>query len=173
MTAETIEHCWIKSRVLQPEQLPRTQERQEQWENALKSVGKAENQVYSALLAHLQALQEKRHIRESISIQELVNPRAESVVDSLDEETLLETIVDAFLPPDEGADDDVESDLEPVTTKQALQAVKTLREWVLQQETQEDEFMRHLKDVTSRLQKAHGDALEQAKMDMYLLPIRS
>ena len=102
----------------------------------------------------------------------MVDPRAEAVVDSVDEEALLDTIVEAFLPPEEGADDDIEADIEPMSTKQALQALKTLREWVLQQETQEDEFMRHLNDVASRLQKANDDALQQATMDRYLLPIK-
>ena len=80
--------------------------------------------------------------------------------------------MEAFLPPEEDADDDVEADIEPVSTKQAFQALKTLREWVLQQETQEDEFMQHLKEVALRLQKANDDALQQATMDRYFLPVK-
>ena len=79
----------------------------------------------------------------------------------------------AFLPPEEGADDDIEADIEQVSTKQAFQALKTLREWVLQQETQEHEFMRHLNDVASRLQKANDDALRQTTMDRYLLSTKA
>ena len=93
---------------------------------------KTEDEVYSALLSHLKELREKNHIKKSISLQELLNSRAEAVVDSVDEETLLDTIIEAFLPPEEGADDGVKADIEPVSTRQALQALKTLREWVLQ-----------------------------------------
>ena len=83
----------------------------------------------------------------------------------------MDTIVEAFLPPEEGADDDIKADIELVSTKQAFQALKTLREWVLQQETQEHEFMRHLNNVALRLRKADDEALRQTTMDRYFLPV--
>ena len=83
-------------------------------------------------------------------------------------EELLNTIVEANLPPEE-IDDDALSEVVPVPIEQALQALQTLKEWVLQQPQDEPEFMRNVSKVASRLQKAKVERLQQVTLDRYFL----
>ena len=88
-------------------------------------------EVQGALFSHMKTLQEKQFIRKALPLNQLLNPVNEVVADSVDDDELLETIVEANQPAAEVDDDDVASEVRSVPIEEALRAVQTLKEWVL------------------------------------------
>ena len=80
--------------------------------------------------------------------------------------------MEANLPAEE-VDDDIASNVRPVPVEEALEALKTLREWVLQQPQEEPEFLRNMSKVALRLQKAKQERMQQVTLDRYLLAGRT
>ena len=132
----------------------------------LAKAGKTEEDVQAALLTYMKTLQGKQFIRKPLTIKQLLNPTSELVVDSVDDEELLETIIEANQEAPE-VDDDVPSEIRHVPVDEALTALKTLREWVLQQPQDESDFLRSLSNLSFRLQKAKVEGLQQSTLDRY------
>lgn len=167
VTTATIENCWLKARILAPEARPMTERRHRKWEKALQDNNTSEPDVYAELIKYMKSLEEKRVIKKALTIEQLLNPEHEKVQNSVDDEELLDSIIDANQEADNEDEDNEVIETPPVDVGKALNAVKTLREWVLQQPEEEGEFMQGLNALASRLQKARLDGLSQVTLDRY------
>ena len=160
VTMKTVEHCWLKSRVLGPKCGPATEEEAMRagYKHTVQEMEPV-NQSFNTMLVQMQAtlttLHDIGYIRDAMQISRFLNPVEEQIVDA--DEDILEQVVGSYsVGLERGYEtDEEEVTVPPVKMKEAIAALQTLRLYEEQPAECDQTLLRHL-DKQERAIKARG-----------------
>ena len=167
---ESIERCWLKSRVLAPKYGPRNRgEDVEEVERLYASNVTAQRldlqNVVSGIQASLGTLEAAGKIRKAMDIHRFIDMPEENVDD--DDDDLVEQIVGRYGEDREAETDEEEDIKEPVGYTRAMEALETLKLYEEQQDAGDLKLLEALKRHSKVMLKRRIDGAEQRVITSY------